>query len=173
MNGEYTVFLVLQNFYIGSAVFTHFYNFAGALVILHVTGDDVTVSAGTQTGEEILLQIIAVIVDRDESAISATEGHLIPAIVPPGSDVGLIHGISEAHHVVNLTPPVFADPAVAASQVGTDDRRQKIAGAVLRRARVEVVKSEGAHNARSAVRMRQHESNSHLRYDRSLLNPHF
>lgn len=167
MDGEYTVFLVLQNFYVGPAVFTYFYNFASTLVILDVAGNDVAVSAGSQTSEEILFQIILVVVDREESAISATEGGLIRVIVPPEFHLGLIHGISEAHHVVNLTPPVFADPAVAASQVGIDDWRQKITGAVVRRTRVEVVKSEGAHNTRSAVGMRQHEGNGHLRH-----NPH-
>jgi len=162
MNGEHTVFLGVQDFYVRPFILIHRYDITSTLVIHQVPGDDVTVRAGLHTGKEGLLQIISVAIERDESRVSTTEGNLILAVVPPVVDVGVIHGVSEAHHVVNLSPSMLADPAVAAAIVRIDGWRQQIAGGVLRRIGVKSPEVEGAHDTRGPIRMRQHERNGHL-----------
>lgn len=162
MNSEHTVFLVCQDFYVRLSIFIHCYDFTSALVALQIPGDDVAVSARLHAGEESLLEIISVAVDRDKSRVSAAEGDLILAIIPPVVDMGIIRGDSEAHHVVNLAPSMFANPAVAAGIVRIDGWRQEVAGGILRRVGVETTKVEGAHDTRGPERMRQHESNGHL-----------
>lgn len=167
MNGEYTVFLPCQNLYVSLAIFTHRHDLTGTLVVHQVSRNDVAVSTGLQASKESLLQVKVVTIDRDKSVISAAEGDLVLAIVPPSVDAGFIRGISETQHIVNLTPSMLADPAVATGIIRIDDRRQSVSGGVVRRTAVEIVEVEGAHNTRIPVRMRQHESDGHLQYDRS------
>jgi len=123
MNSEHTIFLVRQDFYVCSSILIHCYDFTSTFVVLQVPGDDIAVSTRFHTGKERLSQIISITIDRDESRVSATESDLILAVVPPVVDVGIIRGDSEAHHVVNLTPSMLADPAVTAGIVRIDDWR--------------------------------------------------
>lgn len=123
MNGEHTVFLVCRNFYVRLSTLIHRYDFTSTLVVLQVPGDDVTVSARLQTGKKILPQVILVSIDRDESRVPTTESNLILAIVPPVVDSGILRDDSELHHVVNLSPSMLADKAVAAGIVRLDSWR--------------------------------------------------
>lgn len=162
MNCKHTVFPVRQDLYISFSVLLHIYDFAGTLVVYLIPRNNVAVNARLQTRVKCLPEIESVVVDSDESVLSATEGDLILAVVPPALNVGVVRDISESHHVVNLTPSMLADETVAAGVIGIDDRRQKIAVYILGRSVVEIVEAEGTHDARVSVRMGQHESNGHL-----------
>ncbi|KYQ55437.1 hypothetical protein ALC60_05674 [Trachymyrmex zeteki] len=164
MNGEHTIFFILQDFYMRLSILIHSYGLTSTLVILQISRDNVAISTRQQASKEILLQVTSFTIDHNETRVSATESDLIPAIVPPAVYVGIIHSVSEVHHVVNLTPSMLADPTVTAGIVRVDGWRYKIAYRVLRRVSVEIVKSEGTHDTRSSVRMCQHESNGHLQY---------
>jgi len=162
MKSEYAVFLPCQNLYVSSVIFTHFHDLTGTLVVLQASRNDVAVSTRWQTGKESLLQVKVITIDRDKSLISATKGNLVLAIVPPIVDTSIIHGISEVHHIVNLTPPMLANPAVTTGIIRLNNRRQDVSGGVVGRTLVKILKIEGAHNTRDPIRMRQHESDSHL-----------
>jgi len=123
MNGKHTIFLVRQDFYVCPFILIDFYDFTSTLIVFQVSGDNVAISARLQTGKKSLFQVIFITIDRNKSRVSATESDLILAIIPPVVDVGIVYGISEAHHVVNLTPSMFAYPAIAAGIVRIDDWR--------------------------------------------------
>lgn len=164
MNSEYTIFLPCQNLYVSFAIFTHCHDLTGTLAVHQVSRNDVAVSTRLQAGKESLLQVKVITIDRDKSGISATEGDLVLAIVPPIVDAGFIDGISEAHHIVNLTPPMLADPAVATGIIRINNRRQSVSGGIVGWTFVEIVEIEGAHNTRGSIRVRQHEGDGHLQY---------
>ncbi|KYN19339.1 hypothetical protein ALC57_08312, partial [Trachymyrmex cornetzi] len=152
------------DFYKRLSILIHCYGLTGTLVILQISRDNVAVSTRLQRSKEILLEVIFITIDRKETRVSTTESDLILAIVPPVVHVGIIRSVSEAHHVVNLTPSMFADPTVIAGIVRVDGWRYKISYRVLRRVSVKIVKSEGTHDTRSSIRMCQHETNGHLQY---------
>ncbi|KYN45406.1 hypothetical protein ALC56_00149, partial [Trachymyrmex septentrionalis] len=163
MNGDHTIFLAWQDFYIRLSILIHCYGLTGTFVIFQISRDNVAVSTRLQRGKEMLLErLVFVTIDRNETRVSATESDLILAIVPPVVHVGIIRSDSEAHHVVNLPPSVLADPTVTAGIVRVDGWRYKISCRILRRVSVKTVKSEGTHDTRSSIIMCQHESNGHL-----------
>lgn len=70
--------------------------------------------------------------------------------------------VTEANHVVDLSPTVFADPSIAAAVVSVERRRQNVSVVIVRRSLVADVEGEGAHHSRSSEWMGQHEGHCHL-----------
>lgn len=165
MRRDYTVFVRGENFDVSVAVRVHSYGFPGAPAVHQVPGDDVAVDPAFQAGEQGPLEVVPLIVERDESAITATKGDLIAAVVPPVVDRGSVYGVAKDQHVVDLTPPVLADPTVAAGVVRPDDRGQYVSVVVRRWTFVEVSEIEGAHYFWISIIMRQHKSDRHLQRD--------
>lgn len=124
MRCDYTVFICSKDFYVSVVILVYPYGLSGAFSVDQVSGNDVTVDSIFQTGEQRSIEVELVIVERDKSAFTETKGDLIAAIIPPVVDCGSVDGVAEDHHVVDLTPPVLADPAVAASIVRINDRGQ-------------------------------------------------
>lgn len=154
MRCDYTIFVRGVNFNV-SVVVDHSYRFSSALSVHQISGNDVAVIPGFQVGVHVHFEIELFIVEHDKSAITTTKGDLIATvIVPPKVDRGPVDDVAELHHVVDLTPPVFADPAVATGIVRIDDRGQYVAVVVRRWAVVEVLEIVGAHYTWVPVIMR-------------------
>uniref|UniRef100_A0AAG5CRN8 Uncharacterized protein n=1 Tax=Anopheles atroparvus TaxID=41427 RepID=A0AAG5CRN8_ANOAO len=131
--------------------------------------DNVTVGAGRQAGLQTLVQIERLHVEGDEATGSATERHLVVAVVPPVVDLRACDGVTEANHVIDLTPPVLAHPSATARVVRVESWRDQVLVCVLRRPSFGVGKCERAHDAHDAERMRQHERRGHLVVPRHLV----
>jgi len=70
--------------------------------------------------------------------------------------------ITEAHHVVDLTPPMFTHPSISTCIIRVYCRRQNVLVRVLWRSLVVVVKIVAGHDARVPIGPWQHKSYCHL-----------
>lgn len=112
MQGQYTVEVIGSDVYIAITILVHSDRFAGAGSVDQAAGNHIAVGSGGQTGIQILRQIVQVVVDSQEALVAATEGDLVVSIVPPAGDLRIPNGVLEAHHRVDLTPTMLANPAI-------------------------------------------------------------
>lgn len=64
-----------------------------------------------------LVQIPVVVVESNKTSVTTAESNLIATIVPPVTDTRVANNVTEGNHGIDLTPTMFADPAITTALV--------------------------------------------------------
>ena len=95
---------------------------ARASVAPTLARDDVAIGASRQTGVQVHVQVILVIVDGNEASVASAEGDLVAFVVPPPWDIGSLDDVAEVNHVGDFAPAMLAYPRSLAIALCSDDR---------------------------------------------------
>jgi len=162
MQGQDTIEVIGCDVDIAVALLINCHRFSRTGTIDQAAGDHIAVGAGGQTGVQILGQIVQVVVDRQEALVAAAEGDLVVPIVPPPGNTRVSHGILEAHHCVDLSPTVLANPTIHTGPILIELGGNNPLLRILWRGSIVIVKGKGAHHPADAIGIGQMEGGGHL-----------
>lgn len=133
------------------AILVHPDLLARATVIGRVSSDQITVGALRKAGLLPRALVVAFVAKREESLVAPGERDEVVARCVPVGDRSGAGGVTEARHVADLFPAMFADPVTHAGGVLVELRRQRVTPVTRWRSLIRVTEFVGAHDPRSSV----------------------
>ena len=116
-----------------------------------IAGYDVTISASWKSCLQLHIHGASFQIDSKECSIASGKCNLVVVVAPPVCHILAKGNVMESHHVCDLAPPMFTNPASAACAIGVDRDVVCVAASIARWPTPISVKAIAAHKTHMPI----------------------